>query len=326
MYFSVSKLVRLQQGSVYVHGLIDLINGVLIPNLNNLLAMKKQNELNLSQLDAEIEKFRASSSTINAEGLVSASGKNLERGLSIPPSTIDVLNDFIDGSTFDLDLLTESGPLSHPLESTDLDHEETNAANERLKELKQTEKLKSTKQEDFGFVQGPPKREHQIQLRIKPGPSNYQETKKNRKQVAEVEPSPSLQNSAALPTAQFIPFSMYRTPGEAQYPDTSSLTNAAPLSDSAVLDTRQHPPRKSLNENRVAHSAGTRREKPMRTEAPLDPELLMPINRGTSKEVLLLMFLKKVLSGDGQVEGVRIPRMSDSLGIGSSHLNDASRN
>lgn len=290
VYLSVSKLIRLQQGSVYVHGLIDLINGVLIPNLNNLLAMKKQNELNLSQLDEEIEKFRASSSTINADGLVSASGKNLERGLSIPPSTIDALNDFIDGSTLDLDLLTDSGPLSHPLESTDLDHEEIIAANQRMKELKQTEKLKSSEQEDFGFVQGPPQREQRIQLRTKPGPSNYQETKKNKKQVVEIEPSPSVQNSAVLPTAQFVPFSMYRTPGEAQYPDTSSLTNAAPLSDSAALDMRLQPPQRIPNENRVAHSAGTRREKPMRTEARLDPELLMPMKRGSGQKAFFMLF------------------------------------
>ena len=55
---SVSNLVRLHQSTVYYQNLLQLINGVFIPNLKALLTLGKQNEVNLEQLDKQIDHYK----------------------------------------------------------------------------------------------------------------------------------------------------------------------------------------------------------------------------------------------------------------------------
>lgn len=50
----MSNLVRLHQSSVFYQSLIQLVNSVLVPDLNALLTLGKQNDLNLRQLDEQI--------------------------------------------------------------------------------------------------------------------------------------------------------------------------------------------------------------------------------------------------------------------------------
>eukprot|EP00210_Caulerpa_lentillifera_P003874 g3701.t1 len=139
---NVSKLTQLQQGSRYIQGMIDLINGALIPNLNSLLAMKQQNKLNIEQLDKEIEQYKAAaleSPKIKSSNTATAViERKLEPEVSLTGSAVDTLYDLIDYSTLDLDLFPKSKPFSYHVETThyknkdevQLSHEKVEAESE----------------------------------------------------------------------------------------------------------------------------------------------------------------------------------------------------
>lgn len=63
----IPNLIRLQQCCAYCQNVLQLSNTVLLPDLNSLLVMDKQNEVQLRQLDEQIKHYKVSQSSFLKE-------------------------------------------------------------------------------------------------------------------------------------------------------------------------------------------------------------------------------------------------------------------
>eukprot|EP00210_Caulerpa_lentillifera_P000020 g19.t1 len=299
---NVPKLIRLHQGTVFAQGLITIINGVLIPNINGLLAMKQQNELNSIQLDKQIEHYKTMLELRQSRSPSPIIDKHLQAIPSLTRSAMDALNDFIEYSTLDLSIYGElEHTPSHPIEPTKanqgqiMETPETTMESGRLWVRDKSPNVQRLPSQDGFRFDNAFIREQRMVQGDQAGPSNYQAMQISEIQTEGIVQStlPSPRHASVSPADQFIPFTRFRTPTEAQSPPPSAFSKTPPPTEMTMFGIR---PVNKGHENGAGYSAGIRKERPAKMEATTDHGQRLPASKN---------------KGDGRVQAMKVPRMNE---------------